>query len=81
MYHCYILKSVKNSQYYIGSTADKYARLKQHNQGKVKSTMRYIPWKIVYNETFTTLKEARAREKQIKGWKSRSAIERLLNKI
>ena len=44
----------------------------------VKSTKRYAPWDIAYIESFTTLKEARARELQLKSWKKRSALEKLI---
>ncbi len=78
MYFVYILKSIVNGSYYIGSCQNIETRLKQHNLGLVKSTKRYPPWIIVHNENFATLNEARAREKQIKSWKKRVAIERLI---
>lgn len=37
------------------------------------------PWRMIYSEKFDTLSEARNRELQIKNWKSRSAIERLIH--
>jgi putative endonuclease len=77
-FYCYVLKSLKNNDYYIGSTKDYGKRLKQHNSWLVRSTKYGIPWKLVYYESFRTLKEARKRELQIKRWKSRKAIERLL---
>ncbi|MDZ7798875.1 MAG: GIY-YIG nuclease family protein [Patescibacteria group bacterium] len=80
MYYLYILKSTINNSYYIGSCEDLTKRLNQHNKGKVKSTKRYIPWKIVYTETFKYLSKARKREKQIKSWKKRKAIEKLIKK-
>ena len=42
----YIIKSVKNSRYYIGSTIDIDRRLKEHNSGKVFSTKGNIPWEL-----------------------------------
>ncbi|MCX6797372.1 MAG: GIY-YIG nuclease family protein [Candidatus Doudnabacteria bacterium] len=81
MYYCYILKSLINSNYYIGSTANLQKRLEMHNTKKVKSTTHNVPWQIVYYEAFRTLSGARKRESQIKRWKSRAAIERLINKI
>jgi predicted GIY-YIG superfamily endonuclease len=49
-----------------------------HNNSYVKSTKRYIPWVVVYSEQYEDLKDARKRELQIKGWKKRSAIEKLI---
>ena len=64
--------------YYVGSTGDTSKRLAQHNAGKVRSTSARRPWVLVYKETFATSGEARRRELQIKHWKSRLAIERLI---
>ena len=75
----YILKSVISSSYYVGSCKDIERRINLHNSGLVKSTKRYIPWNIVYSEIFSDLKSARHRELQIKSWKSRKAIERLIS--
>jgi len=38
-------------------------------------------WIIVYSETFPGKSEAMAREKQLKGWKSRKAIEGLFDSV
>ena len=82
VHYTYILKSTKNNQYYIGSTSDIAARLKRHNSGSVKSTKNSIPWELFHKEPFHTLKDAVNRERQLKSWKSRAAIERLkINKI
>jgi putative endonuclease len=78
MFYTYILKSEKNGSYYVGSSEDTDKRIVLHNKGLVKSTKRYIPWSIVYREEYKTLSEARKRELQIKSWKKRSAIEKLL---
>jgi len=74
----YILKSIMNEAYYVGSCMDIVERLKRHNEGSVRSTKRYIPWNLVYFEEYKNLKEARKREKQIKAWKKRRAIENLI---
>ena len=78
MFYLYILKSFKNSSYYIGSCEDTKKRLALHNRGLVKSTKRYIPWQIEYAEEYTSLSAARTRELQIKSWKKRSAVEKLI---
>ena len=78
MFYIYILKSEINGSYYIGSSHDINARLEMHNHGLVRSTKRYIPWQIVYSEKYKNLNDARRRELQIKLWKKRSAIERLI---
>jgi len=80
MYFFYILKSKKTGAYYIGSTSNLSARVAKHNRGEVRSTRPYLPWRLQYSEACRSLREARKKEHQVKGWKSRKAIERLLNK-
>jgi len=78
MFYFYVLKSQINDSYYFGVCRDFGIRLKQHNQGLVKSTKRYRPWRLVYIENFDSLGKARKRELQVKSWKKRNAIEKLI---
>ena len=79
MFYLYILYSTKNGRYYVGSCENINKRLRQHNLGLVRSTKFYLPWKIVYTEEYKTLSEARKRKYQVKSWKKRVAIEKLIN--
>ena len=78
MSYFYILKSLKTNRYYIGSTKDIEKRLKKHNSGSVHSTKAYRPWKSVFKEKYLTISEAKRREYQVKLWKSRYNIEKLI---
>jgi len=78
MFYTYILKSLRNGSYYVGSCKDIGKRFNLHNAGKVKSTKRYIPWELVHREEYKTLSKARKREMQIKSWKSKIAISKLI---
>ena len=78
MPHCYILKSIKSSKYYIGATEDIGERFRRHNAGLVRSTKSDRPWKLIHVEDFIDFRDARKREFQIKSWKSRAAIEKLI---
>ena len=81
MPYLYILKNEFNN-YYTGITKlDPKERLSRHNKGYVRSTKRGRPWIIIHTETFSTLREARRREKQIKSWKSGNALKKLLSKV
>ena len=62
----------------MGSCEDINARLNLHDAGQIESTKRYIPWKLIFKEEYKTLSKARKREMQIKSWKKRSAIEKLI---
>jgi putative endonuclease len=80
MYSIYILYSQEYNRYYTGSCKGVEKRLKEHNQGCVKSTKAFKPWKIVYSEQFETRGEARKREDQIKRYKGGEAFKSLLRK-
>ena len=69
MYYVYIIKSRKyDDKLYIGYTSNIIKRLKEHNFGKVFSTKRYLPWKVVYLEGYAHQDDAKEREKQLKSF-------------
>lgn len=78
MFYVYIIQSLKNNRYYIGSTNDYTRRLKEHNSGKSRYTKLTKPFKLVYLEKFSTLKETRQREFELKKLKSRKYINWLI---
>ena len=79
MYFVYILYSVKFDRYYVGHCEDMSARLSRHNNKMVPSTKSYIPWQVVYTESFNSRALAAAREREIKNKKSRIYIKFLVN--
>ena len=79
MYTVYILHSTTRSKYYIGFTGEELEeRLRKHNSNHKGFTGSVSDWKIVYNESFAEKKKAIEKEQQIKKWKSRKAIEKLI---
>ena len=78
--YLYILKSKKNGKYYVGSTRELDKRIDEHNRGKIRSTKAFIPYELIYKETFLTYTEARRREISIKKRKSRKFIDGLINR-
>ena len=66
MYYVYILKSIFHDRLYIGSTQNIEQRLLCHNAGKTKSIKAYIPFQLIYSETYQNKTDALKREKQIK---------------
>ncbi len=74
----YILQSLSTQRFYIGSTTDPARRLDEHERGQTPSTRNRGPWRVVYLEEFSTLKEARRRERELKAWKSHKAIAHLI---
>jgi putative endonuclease len=53
-------------------------RLRRHLSDHKGFTAKAKDWVIVYSEAFEDVSEARKREIQIKNWKSRTLIEKLV---
>jgi len=74
----YIIKSLKNGRYYVGSTIDRERRLVEHNIGQVKATKNLRPLKMVFYQEFDNIKTARQIEYRLKKKKSRVILERII---
>ena len=77
VYFVYILQSLKDGSYYVGSTQNLDERINRHNGGRSKYTKAKRPWKVVYHEEFPDRSSALKREKQIKRQKRKGFIEKL----
>ncbi|MBT8253741.1 MAG: GIY-YIG nuclease family protein [Flavobacteriaceae bacterium] len=66
MVYIYILYSETHNRYYVGMTENIEQRLTYHNEGQVKSTKAYKPWRLVRFEKYKSKMEARVREKYLK---------------
>jgi len=54
---------------YVGHTDDLERRIAQHETGAIPGfTRNYLPVRLVWCQEFATRDEAKAAEKQIKGW-------------
>ena len=68
-FYLYILAS-RSRVLYIGVTNDLDRRLRQHLEGRASEfTRAYRVYRLVYAESYRYVRDAIAREKQIKGWK------------
>lgn len=76
----YILMSEKTGRFYVGSTADIDRRLREHNAGQTTSTRNRGPWTVVYREQFDDAIVTKARELEIKSWKSHRSIQELIDR-
>ena len=79
VFYLYILQSESTSRFYIGQTQDVPERLAYHNANYSKSLKNRGPWRLVYTEQYKTRSEAVLRESQLKSWKDRRMIEKLLS--
>ena len=78
-FHLYILYSASRDQYYIGHTGDSLEeRLRKHNSNHKGFTGNVNDWKIVYTEVYSSKEEAYKREREIKSWKSKTRIQKLI---
>ena len=79
VYFTYILYSALRDKYYIGFTGDDLqTRVRKHNTNHKGFTGHVNDWELVYFEEFPYKELAVRRELEIKGWKSRNKIERLV---
>ena len=82
MAYTYILYSPSLDSYYVGHTElDPAARLTAHFKDHKGFTGKVKDWKIVFEKAFDSKVEAYAFERQIKGWKSRRAIQNLIRGV
>jgi putative endonuclease len=79
MYRVYLLESINTNKWYIGYTpVDPIKRLVKHDRGDVKSTKAYMPWKLIYFETYLNRSDAVGREKFLKSGSGRNFLKRQL---
>ena len=79
-YFVYILYSENYDKFYYGQTQNVKERLERHNSGTVKSTKKFIPWRIFALAEFDTRSEAFKAEKKLKNCKSRERVKDFLKK-
>ena len=63
IHHVYILLNETKTRTYTGVADDVDKRLGEHNAGRVKSSIPYRPYNVIYTESFKTLSETRQKEK------------------
>jgi putative endonuclease len=81
MYYAYILISLKDFNFYVGFTNNLKIRIEQHQKGKVTSTSKRLPVKLIYYECYTIEEDARRNEKYYKTTKGRNELRKKLASI
>ena len=64
--YVYVLRSLRDKQFYVGLTRNLSARLQAHNNGLVNSTKKRMPFELVYWEGCRDESDAAQREKYLK---------------
>ena len=83
MFTVYAIVSESSGKIYIGQTIDINLRLKQHNTEGEEHLSKYTkqnkgPWKLIYTELLETRTKALIREKQLKSFRGREFIKKLI---
>ena len=78
-YYVYILQSTRNDSFYKGSTDDLLRRFSEHNAGKVVSTVRYLPWSLVWYAKKSNRSEATILEMKLKNLSVKRTIDFINN--
>ncbi|HEX9664238.1 MAG TPA: GIY-YIG nuclease family protein [Patescibacteria group bacterium] len=80
MYYIYILL-LSNKQLYKGFTVNLKQRLDEHCRGKVKSTRKRLPVKLIHCECYLLESDAKRREKYLKKTEGRRFLKQQLRDI
>jgi putative endonuclease len=76
----YILRSLKDGSYYVGTTQDVDSRVEHHNQVGTQYTKQKSPWELVYTEEHPDRSSAMQREYAIKKGGGKQFISSLIKK-
>ena len=75
-YYVYLMASKRNGTLYIGVTNDLARRVAEHQQGVNEGfTKKYGVHMLVHFEWFSDIRDAIAREKQLKKWNRQRKLE------
>ncbi len=76
-WYVYVLRSMKDGQFYIGSTNDIRRRLGEHQQGKNISTAKRLPVELLYFEGHRSKDDAVRRERYFKTTKGKVTLRQM----
>ena len=66
----YIVSNASRTTLYIGVTNDLHRRICEHKSGQLEGfSKRYRCFDLLYFEEYADIRDAIAREKQLKGWR------------
>jgi putative endonuclease len=74
MFYTYVLQSELDGDFYVGFTKDLKLRFEQHEKGRVDSTKRRRPPKLIYYEACASQEDALRRERYLKTYNGKRFI-------
>ncbi|MDA0376490.1 MAG: GIY-YIG nuclease family protein [bacterium] len=77
-WYVYVLRSLKDKQFYSGSTNNLKRRLQQHQRGENVSTAKRLPVEMIYFEGHRSKDDALRREKYFKTAKGKTTLRLML---
>ena len=80
MYFVYAISSLTRTYIYVGLTHDLNQRIFQHNSGSNRTTRPYLPFELIWVETFPSRPVARVREKYLKSGVGKAFLKSLIKK-
>ena len=78
LYYTYVLESLEDNQFYVGFTENLKLRFEQHKTGRVESTRKRRPLKLIYYEACINREDATKREKYLKSYYGKMFIRKRL---
>ncbi len=75
----YILQSLKNNRFYIGSTTNLKRRFEEHNSGKSKYTSESKPFILIFSQKYYSIHMARKAEYWLKSQKDKKFLQKIIN--
>ena len=77
-HYVYILNNKRKDFLYIGYSENLTQRVKDHNDGRSKSTKGYIPLELIHYEAYCNRDDAKRREQYLKTNRGRTTIMTML---
>ena len=78
MHYVYVLESLSGPHHYVGVTRDLRNRLAAHNEGRVRHTSKFRPWRVRTYIAFDDADRAFAFEAYLKSGSGRAFAKRRL---
>jgi putative endonuclease len=77
-YYVYVLYNNIKHFIYIGYSEDLRSRVREHNEGRSKSTKAYLPLELIHYEAYRNKKDAKRREEYLKTNRGRTTLMTML---